>query len=404
MAVLAAEQRTLGTAAREAMKREKFAEAQSILQSLNELWDARGLREEAQAWVDRCRTALEGSSGQPPNLETQAGALWLFMVGVQANRSLQAGALSDAEAEYEALRQVLERSGDEGVRRHLSVIYHQLGNLACVRGNLPEAETWYRKSLKINEALGDRSAMADSYHQLGVLAISRGDLHAAETWYLKSLEMNEVLGNQPSVADSYHELGNVALARGNLPQAETWYRNSMKIYQALGDRPKLAGSYHQLGRVAQDCGDLQAAEAWYCKALEIREALGDRPGMAASYHQLGMVAHALGGLSTAESWYRKSLEINEALGDRLGMALSYGQLGLLTEDCGDKAAALGWMVRCVALFPEFPHPSTGPGPQILAGLTAELGMRALEASWQRCTGEPLPDEVRGWVAARLEES
>lgn len=101
--------------------------------------------------------------------------------------------------------------------------------------------------------------------------------------------------------------------------------------------------------------------------------------------------------------YRNSLEISESLGNRPGLAMTYAQLGVLTATQGDNVRALDWTARCVALFPEFPHPATGSGLWNLAVLTAELGMAALEASWQHCTGEPLPEEVRGWVAARLEE-
>ena len=132
-------------------------------------------------------------------------------------------------------------------------------------------------------------------------------------------------------------------------------------------------------------------------SLEITEALGDRPKMAASYHQLGRVAQDRGDLPGAESWYKKSLEIKEALGDRPGMAMSYGQLGLLAEARGNPDEALIWTIRCVDLFPEFPHPLTGPGPRHLARLAASLGMRALETSWRQCTGNPLPDHVRRGV-------
>jgi tetratricopeptide (TPR) repeat protein len=155
--------------------------------------------------------------------------------------------------------------------------------------------------------------------------------------------------------------------------------------------------------VAQRRGDLAAAEEWYQKSLAIREALGDRPGLAMSYHQLGMVAQHRGGLAAAEEWYQKSLKIKEALGDRVGLAISYGQLGPLAEQRGNVATALDWMVRCVSLFSEFPHPATGPGPGHLVRLTGMLGLPALEASWQRCTGAALPPSISQEVAASLKE-
>ena len=43
-----------------------------------------------------------------------------------------------------------------------------------------------RRSLAINQALGDERHMAATYHQLGVLARHRGDLDQAEEWYRRS--------------------------------------------------------------------------------------------------------------------------------------------------------------------------------------------------------------------------
>lgn len=74
--------------------------------------------------------------------------------------------------------------------------------------------------------------------------------------------------------------------------------------------------------------------------------------------------------------------------------MTFCALGLLAEQCGHRQQALDWMVLCIALFPDVPHPATGPGPWHLARLTAALGMPALEDSWRRCTGAPLPETVR----------
>ena len=178
---------------------------------------------------------------------------------------------------------------------------------------------------------------------------------------------------------------------------------ALAIADGGGDRPRLAITYHQLGMVAQDRGDLTSAEDWYRKSLAIEEELGDRPGMASTYHQLGIVAQLRGHLKSAEDWCRKSLAIKEEVGNRPGMAISYGQLGLLAERRGEVKEALKWTMRCVGLFDEFPHPSTGPGPVHLARLTADLGMEALEAAWQECTGKPLPDTIRQFVTTAIEQ-
>ncbi|WP_219923666.1 hypothetical protein, partial [Streptomyces sp. MA5143a] len=75
------------------------------------------------------------------------------------------------------------------------------------------------------------------------------------------------------------------------------------------------------------------------------------------------------------------------------MAMSYGQMGLLAEARHQTEEALTWMVRCVALFAQFPHPSTGPAPDHLRRLTHALGIAALEETWQKITGNHLPPAV-----------
>ena len=53
-----------------------------------------------------------------------------------------------------------------------------LGIVAQGRGGLDEAEEWCRKSLGIEEELGNRPGMAFTYGQLGLLAEARGQLEA----------------------------------------------------------------------------------------------------------------------------------------------------------------------------------------------------------------------------------
>ena len=312
------QRRTLSQLLGTALDSGNWDRAGEIAGPLIRYWDARGLYIEARGWVDRACVVLEDPDGTPPNLATPAGALWLFLVGSEANRQQNAGQLDDAEYTYAQIRHtLLAQPTSPQQRSHLATCYHQLGMVAQLRGRLDDAEDWYQKSLTIKDDLGDRPDMASSYHQLGIVA--------------------------------------------------------------------------QLRRRLDD------AEDWYQKSLTIADELGDRPGMATSYHQLGMVAQDRGRLDDAEDWYQKSLTILEELGDRPGMAMSFGQLGLLAETVGRPQEALAWTVRCVSVFGEFPHPSTGPAPQHLARLTAALGVDVLRRCWLEVTGQEPPPAVISFI-------
>ncbi len=371
-ALLGWQRRTLGAMLGHALDRQAWDDAEGIIRALDAYWDARGLSAEAAAWADRVLDATAGP-GQAP--AQSASSLWLYTTVHQAGRLKDAGRPDQAEQAYRrALAYLQDQPATDWIRGSIAVLYHQLGMTAQDRGRLDEAEDWYRKTLTIKEELGDRPGMASTYHQLGMTAQDRGRLDEAEDWYRKALTIFEELGDRPGMAGTYHQLGNTAALRGRLDEADDWYRKSLTINEELGDRPHMALTYHQLGMTAQNRGRLDEAEDWCRKSLAIDEELGNRPGLASTYHELGNVAYLRGRLDEAEDWYRKSLAIGEELGDRPGMALTHGQLGLLAEVRKQPRQALEWTVTGVALFDQFPHPSTGPGPRHLARLTRQLGM------------------------------
>ena len=281
-----------------ALAQQRYDEAQDLMQPLNEFWDARGLRQEARGWVDRIRAVLEDGQGTPPELDSAAGALWLFAVGSEANRAILAGDLDAATATYDAIRQRLEAAPEtEPQKQRLAAAF-----TTSSAGWRRIGAIWRRRRSGIASRWRSRRRSATgpgwptSYHQLGMVAQDRGDLAAAEQWYRKSLEIKEALGNRPGMADSYHQLGMVAQDRGDLAAAEEWYRKSLEIKEALGDRPGMAASYHQLGMVAQDRGDLAAAEA------VVSQVAGDRGGArqpARDGHELPPARH--GGAASGRS-------------------------------------------------------------------------------------------------------
>jgi tetratricopeptide (TPR) repeat protein len=250
-----------------ALDNRRYAQAQSLIQPLDAFWEMRGLHHEARRWLDRVRSMLESPDGTPPNLGSEEGALWLFVVTSEANRAIVAGDLKPAQSIYDSIRLRLQGSSVASREPRLAIVYHHLGRLSQHRGDLATAEDWHRRSLAIREMLGDRPGMASSHHQLGILAQLRGDLAAAEGWYRKSVAILEWLGNQPGMAGGYHQLGMVAQLRGDLAAAGDWYGKSLEIGEALGNRPGVALTYAQLGLLAEAKGDLAAAIDWAVRCV-----------------------------------------------------------------------------------------------------------------------------------------
>ena len=251
-AVIGLQRRTLGAMLGPALDRGAWDDANGIVRALDAYWDTRGLNGESAAWADRILEATAGPGQAPPG---PAGSLWLYTTIQQATRQKNAGRLDQAGQTYwQALAYLQDQPGTDWTRGNIAVLYHQLGMTAQDRGRLEEAGDWYRKSLTIEEDLGDRPSMAGTYGQLGSTARVRGRLEEAEDWYRQALTIFEDLGGRRSTATVYHNLGMTAQARGRLEEAEDWYRKSLTISEDLGDRPGIARTYGQLGLAAQDRG------------------------------------------------------------------------------------------------------------------------------------------------------
>ena len=443
-ALIGLQRRTLGAMLGRALDHHTWNDASRIVRALDAYWDSRGLNQEAAAWADRILDATSSPSEDIAAAQSPARSLGLYTTIQQGNRQHRTGQLTQAAETYRRAlaylqglpendwtrngvagmyhqlgmtaqhrgqldeaddwyRKALTIFGDLSDRPRLAAVYHQLGITAQHRGQLDEADDWYRKALTIFEDLSDPPHMAAVYHQLGRTAQHRGQLDEADDWYRKSLAIKEELGNRPGMAITYHQLGMTAQDRGQLDEADDWYRKSLAIEEELGNRRGMAITYHQLGNTAQNRGQLDEADDWYRKSLTILQELSDQPHLAAVYHQLGITAQHRGQLDEADDWYRKSLTISEELGDRPGMAITYAQLGLLAEERDQPRQALTWNIRCITLFDEFPHPMTGTGPAALARLTRQLGLPALEQAWRQVTGQSLPQPAREYVTSQHDD-
>ncbi len=351
--VIGLERRTLGSLLGYALDHGLWANALAIAVVLNTYWTARDLNEEADAWADRARLAIEDPDGAPPQLSTPEGLLWMHFVGRQAERQLVRHHLDDSERTYQQILFMLQA---QPASRHQQLLcaecFQYLGRVAQLRGRLDEAEDWHRKSLAIKEVLGDEPGSADTYWQLGLVAQYRGLMNEAEDWYRKSLAILRELGNKPGMANSYHQLGRVAQLQGHLDAAEDWYREALAILRELGDKPNIARTCHQLGCVAEDRGRLDQAEDWYRKSLVLKEELGDKPGMVSTYHQLGTIAYLRGRLDEAEDWCRKSLAIMEELDHKPHITASWHQLGMIAQDRGLLDDAEAWYRKALVLGKE----------------------------------------------------
>lgn len=107
----------------------------------------------------------------------------------------------------------------------------QLGTTAQARGRLDKAEDWYRKSLAIEEELGNLPGMALAYGQLGLLAEARQRPRQALDWMIRVRGIVQpvptpgnrarTLASGPAGQPARHASPRASLAAGHRPAGAT---------------------------------------------------------------------------------------------------------------------------------------------------------------------------------------
>jgi tetratricopeptide (TPR) repeat protein len=113
----------------------------------------------------------------------------------------------------------------------------------------------------INEELGNRPGLALTYHQLGWAAQERGQLDEAEDWYRKALAIKEELGNRRSMALTYARLGLLAEEGTQPTEALEWNIRCVTQFDQFPSPMTEAGST-ALARLTQQLGMPALDQAW----------------------------------------------------------------------------------------------------------------------------------------------
>jgi hypothetical protein len=103
--------------------------------------------------------------------------------------------------------------------------------------------------------------MADSYILLGSVAQDRGQLQEAEDWYRRSLAICEDLGNRPGMGPSYMLLGLLAEQRGQPREALQWMVRCVTLFEQF-PHPAIDSALPHLARLTAPLGTGALETSW----------------------------------------------------------------------------------------------------------------------------------------------
>ena len=180
-------------------------------------------------------------------------------------------------------------------------------------------------------------------NNLGVAYERMGDLPQAMTYYLKSLDRKDQKRNARGVAYTSHNIGMVHYLLKNYNEAEEWNNKALERFQQLGDIRGRAPVLNTLGLIKRAKGDIETAQQIHTQALEFARTSKDRRETAESLMHLAFSQRESGTPEEARSSVEEALGLCRKLGDR------HQETELLIERAQTEAA-LGEQHAALATF------------------------------------------------------
>jgi tetratricopeptide (TPR) repeat protein len=224
----------------------------------------------------------------------------------------------------------------------LAEVLNDMGLLLYEKGELNDAEKFYRESLAMNRRLlGDKHPeIANGLENVAMTEQDKGDLAGAEKLYRQSLEMRrELLGEaHPEVGRTLANLASLQYDRGETREALANMREVLAIYRKAypADHPETARILNSIGSWLTIGGEDLEADVYLQEGLAMRQRLfnAQHPDVASS-----LVALAI--LRVDEKNYPEALQSARGAKAIYTAALSPEHWRTALAECAEGAALTG---------------------------------------------------------------
>lgn len=171
-----------------------------------------------------------------------------------------------------------------------------------------------------------------TYSYLGMANADRGNYSNSLTYFFKSLKIAEELGDKSSLASNLGNVGNVYGSMNELDKSQEYFQKALKIAEEIGDKGTIASNLGNIGNLYDYKNEPKKALGYYFKALEIQKELNNKSAIGTNLGNIGLVYKSLGEKEKAITYYFQALSISEQIGDQRGTTIWLGNIGQLYID------------------------------------------------------------------------
>jgi class 3 adenylate cyclase len=237
-------------------------------------------------------------------------------------------------------------------KEYIARTYNKYGHLENNLSNYKEAVNQFKASLKLNEEIGNLSAMAINLGNLGTIYSTLSNDTAALNTLLHAYKINVKLDNKQSMANNLNNLGLVYRSMSDYPKAIEHFQKALTIIEKLENKKDISSYLGNISLVYSNLGDYKMAMDYQQRALLIEESLGRKIEMARGYGNMGSILSDQLNYASAMEYLQKALAINQSIGNKKGEAVNLKNLGEVNAKLGHYTQALNFQKQSLAINEE----------------------------------------------------
>jgi tetratricopeptide (TPR) repeat protein len=205
-----------------------------------------------------------------------------------------------------------------------------LGNIAYIhesQGNIPQALEFYTKSLKTWEEIGEKQGIALAYNNLGSLYDHNGDPSVTSSkkasrragseraleCYRKSLRLNEEVGDRPGVALALNNIGFHYDRLKDKKKALEYYSKCLAIREETGEKASIAHSLNNCSNIFYLQKNYGKALSLALRSMNISKDLGFPNDIENAANNLHLIYKATGDYNNALKYYELRIKMRDSI-------------------------------------------------------------------------------------------
>jgi tetratricopeptide (TPR) repeat protein len=216
-----------------------------------------------------------------------------------------------------------------------------LGNIGIIymkQNDYTAALTYFFKSLK-QRMPQDLEGISSNYTNIGIVYAKQNNYSTAIDYHFKAFKINEKLGNKTAIAKSLGNIGNLFWLQNDYAKALEYYQRSLSIQTQIDDKSGQSVTLSNIGSILNMQNKFLEALDYYLKALEIDKAISNKGEVARLLNDIGTIYEVEKKYQIALDYSYQGLEMAKQLGMKDEIATALANIGSLLRLTGKYSEA-----------------------------------------------------------------